>query len=127
MCKPSSDMINLFKDQLDQKMEEHRLKTAKGFYQEERKRAETLLDTQRTAWGMPTLAEESAHTNTSSEPAFWARILAEKGFADFGFVLFRLDYTNQSRWDAWFRTFDDIAEASMDATTRRSDVEVELV
>lgn len=76
---------------------------------------------------MSTLAEEAAHTNTSATPAFWAHVLAEKEFVDFGFVIFRLDYSNETRWNAWYKAFDDLVEASMNATTRRKDVKSELV
>ncbi len=44
----------------------------------------------------------------------FVQVVEDAGFEDFGFFLFRTDYTDEVRWETWQKEYDRLLEASMD-------------
>ena len=50
-------------------------------------------------------------------------VVERGGFDDFGFIVFRTDYSDEQRWEQWLKEFNRIIDASMESASGGKKIE----
>lgn len=50
-------------------------------------------------------------------------VVERGGFDDFGFIVFRTDYSDEQRWEQWHKEFQRIIEASIERASGGKKIE----
>lgn len=92
---------------------------AESALQSQRRLAE--INERRAARGASSIEQARKERDTAGHPV--VRLVESKGWDDFGFMLFRMDYSDDARWERFMEVYDQMLESSMDEAEAGSGIE----
>ncbi|PSK60599.1 hypothetical protein B9Z65_749 [Elsinoe australis] len=81
----------------------------------------TEINERRAARGAPSIEQARKERGKAGHPV--VRLVESKGWDDFGFMLFRMDYSDDARWERFMEVYDQMLESSMDEAEAGSGIE----
>lgn len=77
----------------------------------------TIINDDRAARGAPPISQEQRDLHPL------VKQVESSGFQDFGFILFRTDYSNEARWQRFVEEYDPLLQRGMDNASPESGID----